>query len=118
MMGTVATKCAWLTKRRDIREKYDPRRVHGQKIMTEALSLLVSFGEKCSAKQWKDFQEIVNPGETGGDAAERLVSGAISLLHLLKRLNKEQFIVSAYGTRHGMIMRTIEQIMAQSPPYV
>ena len=105
IQGTVATKCAWLTERNDKREKYDLRRVHGKKLKTEVLNVLVSAIEQFSHKQWAEFQEFVNPGEAGGDAGERVASGAIPLLQLLKRLNKKEFVVSAYGTRHGMCWR-------------
>jgi exopolyphosphatase/pppGpp-phosphohydrolase len=105
IQGTVATKCAWLTERLDKRERYDLRRVHGRRLNIRVLNLMISAIEKFSHRQWAEFQDFVNPGEAGGDAGERVASGVIPLLQLLKRLNKEEFVVSGYGTRHGMCLR-------------
>ncbi|MDO8878384.1 MAG: hypothetical protein Q8M24_05045 [Pseudolabrys sp.] len=117
VQGTAATKFAWLLVRKSKMEKYDPKRVHGAKLHRKQLEFIVSNVETFSLdknpkKKWADLQEFINPGEYGGDAAERVVAGIIPLIHLLTIFHKNEFVVSAYGTRHGMAWRLGQQSMA------
>lgn len=103
IQGTVATKCAWLIERKNKQEKYNPRRVHGNRVPLSRLELfLIPYLEKLTRTGWAKFQDMVNPGEPAGDAGERVASGIVPLVYFLKRLKKHDFLVSAHGTRHGM----------------
>jgi len=113
IQGTVATKCAWLMERNNLRERYEQRRVHGKVVKVQVLEELVSAAKKFSRKSWVEFQSLVNPDEPNGDAGERLVSGAVPLLYLLKHLQKTQFVVSALGTRHGVAWRLSQTLLPQ-----
>ena len=118
IQGTVATKCAWLMQRKDKSEKYDPKRVQGTRVQRDRLEVLLSVllkfaDDKHPEKRWAEFQEFVNPGETGGDAGERVASGIILILHFLHRLKKDEFFVSSLGTRHGMAW-----LLAQEPGFL
>lgn len=107
VMGTVATKCAWLTKRQYRLEKYDAKKVDGTTISSELLSGIYAQTNLFSKHRnpeaaWQEFQEFVNPGEPSGDAGERVATGIVPLIEILKRIGKREFAVSALGTRHGM----------------
>jgi exopolyphosphatase/pppGpp-phosphohydrolase len=112
IQGTVATKCAWLDIRKDHREKrYDPRLVHGHKLRAQVLRQSVAEVEKWSSAQWHASRAFVNPEDPEGDGFDRVVAGLVPLLHLLKRVNKEEFVVSALGTRHGLALAVARPLM-------
>lgn len=109
IMGTVATKCAWLTKRRSVDDRYDPKRVEGVQLSRSGLQQIFDYANSLNQKKdvpkaWERFQEFVNPGEAGGDAAERVASGIVPLIELLTLAKSEKFVVSALGSRHGFAM--------------
>lgn len=109
VMGTVATKCAWLTKRRGSTDRYDPKRVEGARIAVDGLRRIYDHAERLNDDAdpdaaWARFQEFVNPGEPGGDAAERVATGAIPIFEVLSGLGTDAFYVSALGTRHGFAL--------------
>lgn len=115
IMGTVATKCAWLTKRRDKTHRYDPKRVEGTIIPTSVLHKIFAYVAKFASKKnpdlaWERFQEYVNPGEPGGDAGKRVASGIVPLIEILTRVGCNSFNVSSLGTRHGFAI-----LLAHSP---
>ena len=49
-----------------------------------------------------EIQEIVSPGDSGGDEGKRLVAGIIPLVYIMNRFGREDFVVSALGTRYGL----------------
>ena len=107
VMGTVSTKFAWLGIRHDRSERYDPKRVDGASISLASLlkvySHIDSFSkQKDTEAAWAEFQDFVNPGEQGGDAGERVATGIVPLIEILKKIGKSTCHVSAFGTRHGV----------------
>jgi hypothetical protein len=115
IQGTAATKFAWMMERNNPRERYDPRRVHGKRVTTEHLRQLFSMTERYTGRQWIEFHNFVNPGEPNGDGGVRLASGIIPLLRLLETFKLDEFVVSAYGTRHGMACRLAESTLGNTP---
>ena len=109
VQGSVATKCAWLTVRRDKAERYDPKRAHGKQLSAHNLEGLISVAEKTLPAQWATARAFFDPQNPTGDDFDRVVTGAVVLLLLLQRFNQEKFFVSAYGTRHGMALKLAMQ---------
>lgn len=109
VMGTVATKCAWLTKRRGKADRYDPKRVEGVQLSLDSLRMIYDHAKTLNCQSnpemaWDGFQEFINPGEHGGDAAERVATGVIPIIEVLSDIGADAFYVSALGTRHGFAM--------------
>lgn len=109
VMGTVATKCAWLTKRQGLHDRYDPKRVDGVGLPLKGLRQIYEHAKSLNEKgdpnrAWERFQEFINPGERGGDAAERVATGVIPIIEILSGLGADAFYVSSLGTRHGFAL--------------
>lgn len=108
-MGTAATKCAWLTVRRGRTDRYDPKRVDGVRLPLKGLEQVFEHARSLNHqsnpnKAWERFQEFVNPGEHGGDAAERVATGVIPIIEVLCILEADALYVSSLGTRHGFAL--------------
>jgi exopolyphosphatase/guanosine-5'-triphosphate,3'-diphosphate pyrophosphatase len=101
-LGSLATKCVWLTVRKDSRDNYDPRRVQGQRMSASALENMARYVERFPPSQWGPVRASVDPRNPNSDEFERVVTGSIVLSALLRRYQKDDFIVSASGTRFGM----------------
>jgi hypothetical protein len=61
-------------------------------------------GKKDPVRAWDRFQEFINPGEHGGDAAERVATGVIPIIEVLSDIGADVFYVSSLGTRHGFAL--------------
>lgn len=111
IQGSVATKCAWLTLRRDKSDRYSAKRVHGETMNVTGLGNLTSWVEKRPPSSWSSISKVINPHEKPGDQIERLLTGCILLERLMSRIGQDRFVVGAYGTRYGLAWR-----LAQSEP--
>lgn len=108
IQGSVATKCAWLAVRRDLDDRYDPRRVHGWRLNLAALRQVTALAKTTPRDNWSKFSKVVNPRDVPKDQFERLFTGCILLEQLLVKLGRDEFSVSAHGTRHGLIWKLAE----------
>ncbi len=108
IQGSVATKCAWLAVRRDLEDRYDARRVHGCRMNLDSLRQVIALAKKTPRSGWRMLSKAVNPRDVPSDQFERLFTGCILLERLMVRLGREQFVVSAHGTRHGFIWKLAE----------
>ena len=102
VQGSVSTKCAWLTVRHDKTEIYNPRRVHGANLRAKNLHDMVSLVETISPAKWADFRANVEPRNPRSMEFDQLIAGVVVLLLLLEHFDKDEFEVSAQGTRHGV----------------
>ena len=103
ILGSVATKYAWIKIRRNERERYSPKRVDGKQIQTEALEEdWTKIAQLVPELGWTRIQEIVFPGDPGGDEAKRLFAGIVPLAYLMNQFEQKNFVVSASGTRYGL----------------
>jgi exopolyphosphatase/pppGpp-phosphohydrolase len=100
VLGTVATKCAWLAVR-GRSTNYDPARVDGYVMNTGSLAALIKYISDRPSSRWREVSEFINPGDRAPDVVERMLSGCIVLEILLSRLGQSRFRVGAYGTRFG-----------------
>ncbi|TAJ72117.1 MAG: hypothetical protein EPO51_08340 [Phenylobacterium sp.] len=102
VQGSVATKCAWLTVRRGLDDRYEPQRVHGHRMGVEGLRRLAEVVAAKPVAEWPALSRFVNPRDPPTDQIERLLTGCILLERLLHRLECEEFLVGAFGARYGM----------------
>lgn len=102
IQGSVATKCAWLSVRKDLNDRYDPRRVHGCRLNTAGLNQVIAVARSTPRSGWKNLSKIVNPRDLPTDQFERLFTGCVVLSQLLAKMGSDEFHVSAHGTRHGV----------------
>ena len=105
IQGSVATKCAWLTVRRNHDERYEPRRVDGRVMERHGLAKLWTLVASKPPTEWAALSRIVNPRDPPTDQIQRLATGCIVLERLLQRLDADAFTVGAYGARYGMAWR-------------
>ena len=103
ILGSVATKYAWLGLRGNKNERYNSKSVDGKILRTKGLENVYSGVAKFSSdKKWEEFQQFVAPGDSGGDEGERTVAGIVQLICILQHFKQDTFVVSAMGTRHGL----------------
>lgn len=102
IQGSVATKCAWMAIRPQITARYDAELVSGHRMTADALRRLIGLVERDPPSAWPSISRLINPHEPPADQTERLVTGCIVLEHLLARLGRDEFVVSAFGARFGV----------------
>ena len=108
VLGSVATKFAWTEKFDLIRrtqKRYDRNSVQGTRVRTDRLDQFVDEVVSCAKKglAWaRVAQGYISPGDEGGDEGERIVSGAIPLIYIMRHFGQEEFVVSALGPRYGL----------------
>ncbi len=101
--GSVATKCAWLSHPSRGR-RYDPKIAQGRKLSVAGLDAMVSLFATSSKIQFDRMRPIFDPASPKSDDIERVVTGAIVLAELMHSFAVEEFLVSAQGTRHGVVL--------------
>ena len=103
VLGSTATKYAWLKLRQNENDKYSLKRIDGKRIQTETLEEdWTKITQLLPALGWTRVQEILFPDNPGGDDVKRLVAGIIPLAYLMNRFGRKNFVVSALGTRYGL----------------
>ncbi len=109
VLGSVATKYAWLRLERKEDERYNPKRVDGERIQTETMEGdWAKIAQLASKLGWAKIEEfmspVMSPGDRGKDEEKRLVAGIVPLAYIMNRFELESFVVSAWGTRHGLAL--------------
>ena len=103
VLGSTATKYAWLNLRQNENDKYSLKRIDGKRIQTETLEEdWTKIAQLVQELGWTGAQEMVFPGDPGGDDVKRLVTGIIPLAYIMNRFERKDFVVSALGTRYGL----------------
>lgn len=97
-LGSAATKIAWIKVRQNSAEQYSPRRVHGQIIGVSTIDNLI----KAATDDPATVRRIINPHNSDGEEFEIVVTGLVALSIFLRKLGKTEFVVSGWGTRHGI----------------
>jgi exopolyphosphatase/guanosine-5'-triphosphate,3'-diphosphate pyrophosphatase len=103
ILGSAATKMAWIRIRRNPSDRYDPARVHGQVIETQSIDKLADLALRAPEK----VRPIIDPSKPDSPEFETVMTGLIALSLFLKRLGKAEFKVSAYGPRYGVVWMTV-----------
>ena len=106
LLGSAATKLAWMAVRRSSEDRYDPRLVQGHQTTTDIIGklLVVAIGQPDRVRKF------IDPRRPESGEFETVISGLIALRLVLQRLALPTFVVSAFGTRHGMAWKLVENI--------
>ena len=105
VLGSVATKYAWLKLERKENEKYSPKRVDGERIQTKTMEAdWAQIARLASRSGWAIIEEFMSPSDRGKDEGKRLVAGIVPLAYIMNRFKQKNFVVSALGTRHGLAL--------------
>lgn len=102
--GSVATKCAWLSLSPPRGSRYDPKRTHGSPLGLRSLDAMIEIFVKLPYPQWDRMRATFDPANPTSDDIERVVTGAVVLVEILRIFSVSRFIVSANGTRHGVAL--------------
>ena len=97
VMGSVATKLAWLAGA-GAGGRYRPGVVHGRTVGLSEIDVQALAAVQEPAR----LRERLDPGKPGSREFERVIAGMVGLELFLRRVGKEEFVVSAHGTRHGL----------------
>ena len=97
ILGSAATKIAWIKASQNSNARYDPRQVHGCVITVNEVVAFTGIAvvDPKTARQW------IDPRNPESGEFETVVSGLVALEVFLKREKKEDFVVCAHGTRYG-----------------
>lgn len=100
VLGSVATKLAWMDVRPSRLAAYDPRAVHGAVIRLGHIQHVLSM----AVDDLSAVREEVDPHRQGSEW-ETVVAGSIGLEGLLKRQRQSEFVVGSHGTRYGVVWK-------------
>lgn len=98
VLGSPATKLAWIKVNGTRHGRYSPSKVHGELIATQVVDNLV----KVAINSADQLRQIVEPDDSRNDEFETILTGLITLSILLHKLGKTEFVVSGWGTRYGI----------------
>ncbi len=99
ILGSTATKIAWIKVRRSADQNYDPALAHGQIINRKVVESLIDL----AIKDPDTVKYMISPKRGDTMDFEMFITGLIALNIYLKRLKQNDFKVSAFGTRFGVI---------------
>lgn len=97
VLGSAATKLAWLEVRPDMMKSYDPRLVHGHRVRVSHIDAMVRVAESDP----DTAKRIVDPKNPDGPEFETVMAGLVGLEAVLHREGSSGFVVCAHGTRYG-----------------
>lgn len=100
LFGSAATKFALVSMR--VREnknyRYAPHLVHGKDFNIKQLDGFIDH----AIKNPDPIKLLIDPENPDSDECNVVISGLVALSALIHELKKDKFIVSGFGTRHGM----------------
>jgi exopolyphosphatase/pppGpp-phosphohydrolase len=102
ILGSAGTKVAWIKVKQHPAERYDPGRVHGQLITSDALERLVAMAIKDPAL----VRRVIDPVNPQSAEFETVMTGIVAIEIFMKSLGKTAFKVSANGSRYGVLWMT------------
>ncbi|MGD0650910.1 MAG: hypothetical protein ABSA97_07200 [Verrucomicrobiia bacterium] len=102
VLGSAATKMAWIRVRRNPTDRYEPGKVHDQIIDLQSIDKLA----KLAVGDSETVRRIIDPLNPKSLEFETVMTGLIAISVFLKQLGKSEFRVSAYGPRFGVVWMT------------
>jgi exopolyphosphatase/pppGpp-phosphohydrolase len=117
VQGSVVTKAKWLPLRNRTDERYDPAKVQGLPMTTEALTRVATLARQLPRSQWNRLRGWLGP-HSHSDELERLISGSLAIEEVLRRLDIRTFAVSGYGTRYGVAFELGIGALTQQRPNI
>jgi exopolyphosphatase/pppGpp-phosphohydrolase len=101
VLGSVATKVAWMDVRKNRLAPYDPRAVQGIVVRLGHLHRLIS----ASVQDFAAMRQEIDPRRPDSSEPENIIAGSIGLQVFLERQGKTEMVVCAHGTRYGVIWK-------------
>lgn len=98
VLGSAATKLAWIKLNQGRLGRYSPSKVHGQVISTQSVDNLV----KAASNNPDQLKQIIEPNNAHDNEFETVLTGLVALSIFLHKLGRTEFIVSGWGTRYGV----------------
>lgn len=98
VLGSAATRLAWMSVRPDPLASYDPRQVQGRLMRVSYIDSLIRVAEGDPGAARLALQ----PQNPTGAEFETVLAGLLALEAFLKRESKDDFIVCGDGTRYGL----------------
>jgi len=98
VLGSAATKLAWIKVRKEPGERYSPRRVHGQILDVGSLMGFLDIATRSE----EAIRLLVDSRNPMGQEYETVVAGLAAISAFLTKLGESQFVVSGFGTRYGV----------------
>ena len=102
ILGSAGTKVAWIKVRKNLADRYEPGKVHGQIISTESLDRLAAM----AIKDPVGVRRVIDPVNPQSSEFETVMTGIVAISVFLKSLGKAEFKVSANGSRYGVVWMT------------
>ena len=102
ILGSAATKMAWIKVRRNLADRYESGKVHGEIINIQLIDKL----EKMAIADPEMVRRVIDPSNPKSREFETVMTGLIAISIFLKQLGKSEFKVSAYGPRYGVVWMT------------
>lgn len=99
ILGSAGTKVAWIKVRKNLSDRYEPGKVHGQVIKTASLDRLVEMAMKDQA----GVRRVIDPVNPQSPEFETVMTGIVAISVFLKNLGMTEFKVSANGSRYGVV---------------
>jgi exopolyphosphatase/pppGpp-phosphohydrolase len=110
ILGSAATKYAWINARKYAGEKYNPRIVNGKSFLISEVDKFIEFANGNNPK----VRQLIDPNNPASEEFEIVLSGLILIEILLRKLRKEQFVVSSSGTRYGFAWMLAQEYFKSS----
>jgi hypothetical protein len=98
LLGSAATKLAWLGVRPNVMAAYDPRAVNGSVVRLRDIAALVQVAELAP----EAARRLVDPRHPESSEFETVLAGLVGIEAFLRRESKDEFTVCAHGTRYGL----------------
>ena len=102
LLGSVATKIAWIKVRKGVKDFYKPHLVNDVQLKVSDLYELYGRLLKIFNENPDKARSVVDARPEARDEFARVMSGSVFHMLLAKRMNYSTVRASGYGVRHGM----------------
>ena len=102
LLGSVATKIAWLKVRKGIDDFYKPYLVNDVKLNVREIYDLHASILKIFRRDPEQARALIDARLSAEDEFARVMSGSVFLMMVALKLGYQEVSVSGYGVRHGM----------------
>lgn len=111
LIGSVATKIAWLKVRKGVSDFYKPHLVNDVPLSMKELFELHSNILKLYRQSPEKARALVDSRAGAEDDFARVMSGSVFLMMLCTKLDYPLVRVSGYGVRHGMAFLVLKELI-------
>jgi len=109
VLGSAATRFAWLCVRPNPIASYDPRQVQGCVLRVSHIDKLIRAAESDPSS----IRRAIDP-RPGSVEFERVITGLVALEVFLRKENQTEFVVCADGTRYGLAWKLAFPTLSRS----